>query len=745
MRKGKYMSVRLSKNMLVICIMGVLFNNSFAQSKIMIKGMVHDENNKPLPFVNIFIQNSSEGTTSGDDGYFKFFTVAARKINLIVSMVGYKKFIQEIDLTKESDINLDIKLVESSVTMKEMTISASSYGTDKEKGLVISSLDILTTPGGAADIFQALKTMPGLTQVSESAELYVRGGDPIETITIIDQAPVYHPFTFESSYGGIFSNLNTSVVKSLFFSSGGFSAKYGNALSGVLEIETKNLPQQARWNVGLSLANGSITADLPIIENKLGLYFDIRKDFTKPMFWLNGGIERFVDAPNSDNGSGGLVYSYSPNGRLKIFTILAQDQEGVETESAEYNGTFNGSSNNFFIDIQNSDLITNNLLMKNSLSYNRYNSLWELGVLDLNTTDRIYAFRNDFEYMINNNLKVLSGFELENRYTNYEGDIPLLDYDIRPDAEAIYLDNELMSRRAGMYSELQSANVFGIEGTMLSAGIRYDDFLTPSRNWVDPRLSLGYNINEKSNIRFSWGIFHQLPDLSLLRTEDGNPDLQPMKTLHYIFSYEYLMSEQNSFRVEAYYKKYSDLPLDNSVINYDNSGYGFAEGFDLIYKGSFPFGIIGWVSYGYISTKRLWMDFDHYTYSSFDVPNNLSIIAKYNLNVYFQIGLNIKYATGKPYTPVISSEYDDQLKIYVPDYASTNSGRFPDYKRIDLRITYFGQMFTGNSLIVYLEGLNIFNFDNIFGYSYNQNYSKKGTIESYFGRRMLVFGLNIGI
>ena len=172
----------------------------------------------------------------------------------------------------------------------------------------------------------------------------------------------------------------------------------------------------------------------------------------------------------------------------------------------------------------------------------------------------------------------------------------------------------------------------------------------PDRNWVDPRLSLGYNINEKSNFRFSWGIYHQLPDLKLFRPEDGNPNLQPMKTLHYILSYEYLFNEQNSFRIEAYHKKYYNLPLAKPVINYDNSGYGFADGFDVIYKGNFPLGITGWISYGYINTKRLWMDFDHYTYSSFDVPNNLSIIAKYNLNVNFQLGLNIKYATGKPFT-----------------------------------------------------------------------------------------------
>ena len=117
----------------------------------------------------------------------------------------------------------------------------------------------------------------------------------------------------------------------------------------------------------------------------------------------------------------GLFIHIHKTARLKIFTILAQDEEGVKVERAEYNGTFDGNSRNFFINIQNSDIISNTLLMKNSLSYNRYNNIWQLGVLDLNTTDRIFSFRNDFEYMINNNLKLLSGFEIENRYTDYNG------------------------------------------------------------------------------------------------------------------------------------------------------------------------------------------------------------------------------------------------------------------------------------------------------------------------------------
>ena len=743
-KKGDDMKRKNFYMMMLVAVMFTAFN-LYPQDKTLIKGKVSDQDGKPLELANVFIKNSSEGTMTSEDGSFKFYTSHKGKIELIASMVGYKKFMQEINTQGKDKIELNITLRETAIEMREAVVSASSFGSEKEKGVVVSRIDILTAPGGAADIYQALKTMPGMTQVSESAELYVRGGDNNETVTIIDQSPVYHPFTFESSYGGLFSNVKTSVIKSLFFSAGGFSAKYGNALSGVLDVESAGMPQSAHINVGLSMANASVTAELPVEHDKLGVYFDARQEFTRPIFWLNGGGDRLVDAPKSQNFTGGIEYKYSGSGRLKLFTILANDNEGVKVERAEFNGTFNGDSRNAFFNLQNTYLINDKFLMKNDLSYNRYNNKWIIGVLDLNTTDKIYNFRNDFEYELDPRIKMTAGIEVEKRTIDYQGTVPSEDYDLRPGAPAIYLSSAVAGSRLGVYTELQSGKVFGIQNTMLSAGVRYDRIPELKLGWTDPRISAAYKLNESSGVRFSWGIFHQLPDPKLFRPEDGNPNLKPMEAVHYILSYDYSFDDRNSFRIETYYKKYFDLPLENTINNYDNSGHGFADGVDVIYKGDFPFGITGWISYGYINTKRLWMDYEKLTNSSFDITNNLSVIMKYNLNENFQLGLSVKYATGRPYTPVVSSNFNDQIMIYVPLYAPTNSGRFPDYKRIDLRLTYFGQITSYISAVVYLEGLNIFNFNNIFGYSYSPDYSQRKTIESYFGQRMLVLGFQVGM
>ncbi|NMB83326.1 MAG: TonB-dependent receptor, partial [Ignavibacteria bacterium] len=481
--KGKTMT-NLYKIILIILLMLAGFISLAAQERIRIEGSIKDEKNNPLPYVNVFILNTTDGSMSDDDGNFSFRTTARGKVILIASIVGYEKFEHEIDISLPK-YYFDIVMIEKEVNLKETIVTGSSYSSEKEKGLVISRTDVLTTPGGAADIFQSLKTLPGLTQVSESAELYVRGGDPIETLTMIDGAAVYHPFTFESAYGGIFSNLNQSAVKGIYFSSGGFSSKYGNVLSGVLDIETRDQPVRSQYQIGLSLANGSLSADIPIDDGKVGMYLNIQQSFTKPIFWLNGGLDRLTLSPTSRNLTGGIVYSYSKTGKLKLFTLLADDEQGVKVERAEYNGNFNGNSKNLFVNLHNTDILFEKVVMKNSLSYNKYSNNWLLGILDLTKIDYVYTFRNDFEISVNSSNKILLGAEYENRQVNYLGKIPEENFDIRPEGFSKIIDATFLGSRVAGYAEYQSANPLGLNNVSFAAGVRYDRIPKLNLDWVD--------------------------------------------------------------------------------------------------------------------------------------------------------------------------------------------------------------------------------------------------------------------
>jgi len=727
-----------------ICLMFILTilnsHNLIAQEKTTIYGIVTEIDGRPLPYVNVYILNSNNGSTTDVKGKFSFKTDVQGESTITASMIGFKNFKQKLYLKNQKTFEINVILEKEIIKLRETIVVGSSFGTEKSKGVVLSSKDVYTTPGGAADIFQSLKTLPGLTQVSESAQLFVRGGDPTETITMVDGATLYHPYTYESAYGGLFSNLNTNVVKGIYFSSGGFSTKYGNALSGVLEIETKDEPINTNYLLGISMAAASINGEITLIDDKFGIRFTSQQSFTKPIMWFNGSLDKFTTTPSSQDLSLSLIYKYSNSGKIKLFGLYAEDKQGVNIDRAEYDGVFNGNSTNNFLNIRHTDILSSNLLIKSSLSFNYHSNKWKLGILDFQQTDDVYKIRSDIEFQISNNLKFVSGLEFEQRERNYLGTIPEVDYDIRPEAISKNIDAKIGNYRLGGYAELEITSLFGYPKLFLVGGSRMDAFPKLNIRWLDPRAGIGYKLSEKSTVKLAFGIFHQLPDLRLLSTEDGNSKLQSMRANHIILSYDFQIDKFNSLRIEAYYKNYSNLPLEDDKLNYNNNGEGFANGIDFIAKGKLPIGFEGWLSYGLINTKRRWMDYEKLSNSDFDITHNLSVILNYRLSSMWKLGVNYKFATGRPHTPIISSTYNFNAGVYEPTYGINNSERFPNYHRLDFRVTHLNQIFNKYFTVFYLEALNILDITNLFGYSYNEDYSKKYKIKSYFGRRTIVLG-----
>jgi vitamin B12 transporter len=717
--------------------------SAYSQTPTVIEGIVTGDNDEPLPYVNVYIAGTFDGSMTTEDGTFSFTTVKTDNMELIVSMVGYEQHTRNISIQHGERIRLTVRLRSKPVQTQTVVISASSFGTEEGKGLVVSPMDILMTPGGAADIFQTLKTLPGLTQVSESAELYVRGGDPTETITLLDGASLYHPYSYESAYGGLFSNINTNIIQGMYFSSGGFSAKYGNILSGVLDMQTRNEPKDPAYNIGVNLAGGGLSAHVPVIRDRFGIRIDGRQSYTTPIMWLNGTRDEFTVTPRSRDIGIHATGRYSDTGRIKMYLNAAQDKQGVHVRRAEYNGEFDGESGNYLINIHHTDALSSRLMTKTSISVNRYIGTWKLGVLDLERIGDVYKMRTDAEYFPLSRYRLLFGGELEQRTFSYTGRIPDEDYNMRPDAPSTVIDVRYGGRRIGGYAELELPGLFGGKNLSAVAGMRVDYVNELDLLWIDPRMSLGYMVGESSTLRVSIGIFQQVTDPRLYDPALGNPDLKPMRAVHYIAAYDYTPAANTSYRVELYHKEYDHLPLEHPELHYDNSGYGYARGIDIMAKGRLLPRLEGWISYGYVDTKRKWLDYEEYAPSSYDITHNLTVIATYRLSDAWRTGINFKYATGRPYTPVVGSEYRPVYNIYEPLYGAKNSGRYDDFRRLDARLMYFHQLFGRYSTVFYLEAINVLNINNLFGYTYSSDYSEREVIQSYFGRRTVVLGVSV--
>ena len=172
------------------CLIGLL-----SLGQVIISGKVTDNKNLPIRGASITIVNSYDGGTTDSLGNFSFTTTenGSKKIN--ATMTGYSISNSKIEIANSS-IQVNITIKELITELNAVSITVGSFeASDKKKGTVLTSLDIVTTAGSNGDITGALKTLPGTQQVGESEGLFVRGGSATESKIFIDGSLVNNFFT----------------------------------------------------------------------------------------------------------------------------------------------------------------------------------------------------------------------------------------------------------------------------------------------------------------------------------------------------------------------------------------------------------------------------------------------------------------------------------------------------------------------------------------------------------------------
>lgn len=225
-------------------------NQCFAQTNI--SGTATDEKNKPVKGAGITVRDSYDGATSDSSGHFQFST-AERGIQILkVTFIGFEDYIDTIVLNG-IPVQLNIKLKSKTKSLDAVVISAGTFEAgDQNRSTELTSLDIATTANANADITSAIKTLPGAQQVGESEGLFVRGGTADESKIYIDGTLV-NKFYYSSEPGqATRGRFNPFLFKGTVFSSGGYSALYGQALSSVLLLESIDMPEKTSASFGLS-------------------------------------------------------------------------------------------------------------------------------------------------------------------------------------------------------------------------------------------------------------------------------------------------------------------------------------------------------------------------------------------------------------------------------------------------------------------------------------------------------------
>ena len=731
------------KILFTIFILTVFISVSFAQDSSVavitkISGFVKGDKDSVLRGANLVIEGTIDGTTTDEKGYYEFETEKTGNQNLLITMLDYTNKTVPLNITPGINIEANIKLSKE-VVVEEIIITASSFTSGNSNAVTLTPLQIVRIPGADADIYRAITTFPGSNQVNEGSRITVRGGDPNEVLTILDQASLYNPFIFDDAFNvSSYSTINPWGLKGINFTSGGFSAKFGNVLSAVLDLKSYDMPQSTGMFAWVGLANASLDGVYVSKDRKLGATFSLGKLFLDPYFAINGQHSEFEPIPQSNQLGGTLSYKVGSTGNLKLYANYSDDRVGIQSATPSYTGYFNGQSKSFFSNLKLTTAPSSSTLLNVGVSFSSYNNKDNFGVLNTNTNSYYSKGRADFTYQLTSKVDINAGAEYE--YNGYEidGSVPVLAFNLRPGAASIDLDTNTTSGRIGGYTEAQLR--LG-KKFFLIPGVRTDYFTMADQVSFDPRISFGYQLSKYNSIRGATGIYHQYPKLEYYFRADNN-NLKPEEATHYILGYEYNQDGNYLFRVEGYYKDYSNLVLVNTRdFIYRSQGEGYVKGVDVFLKAKIKNKFTGWISYAYCDSKRKQYETVNLTPANYDITNALSVIGSYSINDQLVAGISYKISTGKPYTPVIETYYDPTLNLYIPVYGENNSARFPTYDRLDMNLQYIFALF-GKFAVAVAAVNNILNVKNVYNYTYNYDYTQQVAVISN-NQRSLYLGLGL--
>lgn len=658
-----------------------------------VSGRITTPKKKPLAGVNIALKGAYDGATSAADGTFSFTTTATGERFITASLNGYATLEIKVDLADAKQLQLVLK--ETVNELKMVTISAGSFeASDEKKNTVLKPLDIVTTAGANADIVSALKTLPGAQQVGEKEGLFVRGGTGYETQTFIDGMLVRNPFYSGMPDFAARGRFSPFLFKGTTFSSGGYSAQYGQGLSSALVLESTDLPDRSSYSLGLGTVGPNVGVDIITKDKKKAYGFEGSYTNLSPYFSLIKQKQQPTVAPQGVDGSANYRMKTSKTGMLKLFVTGSWNQFGFQGESLEYPGFKED------FELENYNVYTN-LNYKENLGHG-----WKInaGTSFSTNRDRLYMDTlgktagpthirsgqdlSQLRVMFTKNLGKFSSLRIGSEYQYAQENSTFNQYN------ADYVDSY-----AASFAE---ADVYFTPRFVGRLGARYEYSSVIREANIAPRASLAYKLTGKSQVAFAYGEFYQKPEPQYLRFTH---DLGYMHATHYIASYQH-MSEFYTLRAEAFYKKYTDLV--KTTPGYSNNGDGYAKGIELFWRDRKLINNADyWISYSYLDTKRDYLNYPYRVQPDFAAKHTATLVYKHYIpSTQLNLGGTYTFATGRPY--------------YNPNNPDFMSDRTRTLNTLSLNVNYITKVASAFTVFVFTM-TNVLGNDQEYGFRYSSD------------------------
>jgi len=717
----------IAASSLVVATTTSLAQTSSVQPPRTVQGVVRGPEARPLDAANVFIIETLEGAVTRDDGRFAIVTSATGPLTLVVRRLGFSE--QRRNIAEGDTSALVITLEASGVALAPVSIQAGQYTASEERGATLTPLEVVTTPGTAADVNRAIQSLPGVQAGDEGTALFVRGGDFTETRVFLNEAGLLTPVQLQSPAGTFTGTVDPFLLDGIFFSSGGFGARYGDALSGIASLRTQGRPTRSSVTASAGLAAVSGAGALNL-SHDVSLRFAGNRSNLEPMFRLNGTTRDYNPPPHGYDASASAIYNYRPTGELKLFGISQTNALAFGVEEASYDGDFAVDTRSrlgvaTWRDVFGTVAPTVTL----ASSHNEGGS--DFGAFRLTQGSHHTQAFAQAEWQTRVDLIVRVGGELDRLRSDYDGTIPATGYDVKPGARTTVVASRRTGDRTGAFAE---ADWRPLADARLVAGVRTDRSTLTDERTVDPRFSAAWRVPGGLTLTAAWGVYHQVPDpLYFVDSLVGATRLDAMRARQRILGAQ-VGGESRMLRVEAYDKRYDDLAQRTRDYDVVGGGTGRARGVDVFAKGRAPLGVTGRVSYSYVSSRRTDPNVGVVTRAPFDVTHTMTAVAERSMFGGLRASLAYRYATGRPITPVAGATYDATQRVYVPAYGAPMSERLPAFQRLDFSTSYYRQLGPAVQSVVFVSLMNMLDRTNAQTYRYNADYSQRSVVPSLFDR-----------
>lgn len=636
--------------------------------------------------------------------------------------------------------------------------------------------------------------IPGVTlNTNTSAEYSVRGGTPAENLVLLDGMRLYRPFHLRD--WGIqnltsVAMLNMDLMEDVTFSSGGFSAQYGDRLASVLDIQTQSHPPDSMtgtWGINFFNATATVSIPLPggfgaisyrrgyfdLFMNRLGLPGELSPSYYDLFGLLNLSKGRWTLHVTTLKGGDNLIVDLKREGKSDLYNSLYEPQKIYHISWLIRNNSqqnyyqhvkikyASSKRTVFHFDFSYATEHLDSFRQKNNTETYIYPLVYTSQTLETQDRDQnLEMFEADTKLFVEihplYHLLLGCGIEAINYHHNFRDKREINYYpNSDPDSleQTIYLNDLQQISKNGLNAHLFLENQVYLLGVNVNLGLRSDYFTLSEGFCLSPRLQLSRPITANSTLACSFGQYFQFQEMERFQySQDKISELknyvelgrlqsgiQPKasKASHFGLTFSHEPTTSLSYRVEGYYRNLSHLPAQENVtlsadqyIAIGKVGVpGYAKGLECMIRFATD-SYSGSYSMAYSKSEE---EYPRYNlYRAYDQRVTISAILEKRLSKKTMLKVKWYYGSGYPVLVPLSFAATEAV-ITDEEVAQYRQDRYPSFHQLDLRLTRDVRLW-GNRCQYYVELVNVYNQKNVIFYDWQGgDYQSLPQWKSYYG------------